>query len=454
MRDIHQWVYCVTDGFYTQLRLPLWVMNRELLKFKLKVGEREKLIVWASTQKPCVILDSHQAQNADYPNGFTYELVIGVGAFDELKSNADSFGKLKAFHHKHNDWLLGYLSYDLKNELEDVHSNNQDFHDVPHLHFFVPKTLITVIGNELTIQCIGNSPKVIFDEIIGTEIQINQLSTAINIQPRIHHAEYIRGVKSFLHHIQIGDIYEANYCQEFYAENVKTNPFELYQSLMKTSPTPFSAYCNFGNQYLMCASPERFIKKTGTHILSQPIKGTAKRSADSVEDAQLKEALYHSKKDRTENVMIVDLVRNDLSRTAAAQTVKVDELFGVYSFSNVHQMISSISCEMDPKHHFTDVIKNAFPMGSMTGAPKIMATNLIEQFEHTKRGIYSGSVGYITPNGDFDFNVVIRSLQYNMENKYLSYMVGGAITHNSIPEEEYLECEVKADAIMKVLRGE
>jgi para-aminobenzoate synthetase component 1 len=256
-----------------------------------------------------------------------------------------------------------------------------------------------------------------------------------------------------LHHIQIGDIYEANFCQEFYAEDIQIRPFELYKSLMDTSPTPFSAYYSFAKNQLMCASPERFIKKTGNKIISQPIKGTAKRSLNQEEDAYLKRQLYHSKKDRTENVMIVDLVRNDLSRTAKQKSVKVEELFGVYSFSNVHQMISTVTSEVAKEHHFTDVIKAAFPMGSMTGAPKIMATKLIEKFEHTKRGLYSGSVGYISPNGDFDFNVVIRSLQFNVENNYLSYMVGGAITHNSIPEEEFLECEVKADAIKKVLAG-
>ena len=428
-------------------------MQRQSSTFVFQQEHKAKLIQWASNQHPCVILDSHSTQNKDYPNGFTYNLIIGVGAVDELSSNENSFEKLKAFHQKHQDWLLGYLSYDLKNELEDVHSNNEDHHQVSNLQFFVPEIVITVLDEEMTIQTLNDSCDEVFDKIINTEIIENTISKAIDIKPRIHHAEYIRGVKSFLHHIQIGDIYEANYCQEFYAENVKTNPFELYQSLMNTSPTPFSAFCNFGEQYLMCASPERFIKKSGDIIISQPIKGTAKRSLDSTEDAELKANLYHSKKDRTENVMIVDLVRNDLSRTAKQKTVKVDELFGVYSFSNVHQMISTISCELDEKHHFTDVIKNAFPMGSMTGAPKIMATELIEKFEHTKRGMYSGSVGYITPEGDFDFNVVIRSLQYNAANQYLSYMVGGAITHNSVPEDEFAECEVKADAIKRVMRG-
>ncbi|UTW64845.1 anthranilate synthase component I family protein [bacterium SCSIO 12643] len=428
-------------------------MERISKEYVFKPSLKERLIQWASTHKPCAILDSHSTHNQDYPNGISYDLIIGVGAFDQLLSNENSFDKLKFFHEKHQDWLFGYLSYDLKNELENLSSKNEDHHRVPHLHFFVPEIVITIQGELLTISSLKENHEEILNQILETPINQQKDRAPIEIQSRIHHAEYIRGVKSLLHHIQIGDIYEANFCQEFYAENIQTNPFELYSALVQTSPTPFSTFYSFNHNYLMCASPERFIKKTGNQIISQPIKGTAKRSSDPVLDEHLKHQLYRSKKDRTENVMIVDLVRNDLSRTAKQQSVKVDELFGVYSFSNVHQMISTISSEMNSEYHFTDVIKNAFPMGSMTGAPKIMALDLIEKFEHTQRGIYSGSVGYITPEGDFDFNVVIRSLQYNELNNYLSYMVGGAITHNSIPEDEYQECEIKADAIKKVLAG-
>ncbi len=428
-------------------------MKRNIRKFSYSTDVKAKLIYWASQYDPCVILDSHSTENRDYPLGFKYELVLGVGKYDELSSNEDSFEKLKEFHSHERDWLLGYFSYDLKNELELVSSKNEDHHNLPNLYFFVPETVITVSNNEISIECLTQSPKDVWNEISTIQIHSDSTNDFVDMKPRMHHAEYIRGVKSLLHHIQIGDIYEANFCQEFYVENAEIEPFGLYQKLMQTSPTPFSAYCHFGSKYLMCASPERFMNKTGTKIISQPIKGTAKRSPNVEEDAQHKLDLFHSKKDRTENVMIVDLVRNDLSRTAKRESVKVEELFGVYSFSNVHQMISTILSELDSKHHFTEAIKNAFPMGSMTGAPKIMATELIDQFEHTKRGLYSGSVGYITPEGDFDFNVVIRSLQYNAENRYLSYMVGGAITHNSDPEEEYVECELKAEALKKVLGG-
>jgi para-aminobenzoate synthetase component 1 len=223
--------------------------------------------------------------------------------------------------------------------------------------------------------------------------------------------------------------------------------------LLQKSPTPFASYFKYDHQYLLCASPERFIKKSGDKLFSQPIKGTIKRGVDEAEDAQLKNELLHSEKELAENLMIVDLVRNDLARSSKTGSVNVDELFGIYSFKQVHQMISTVSSIIKNDTHIIDAIKHAFPMGSMTGAPKIMAMELIEKYETTKRGLYSGAIGYIAPNGDFDFNVVIRSLQYNAATKYLSYEVGSAITFDSIAEQEHDECLLKAKAIMDVLGG-
>ncbi|MGM0572458.1 MAG: chorismate-binding protein, partial [Bacteroidota bacterium] len=167
----------------------------------------------------------------------------------------------------------------------------------------------------------------------------------------------------------------------------------------------------------------------------------------------LRKTLAADPKERSENVMIVDLVRNDLSRTAQKDSVKVEELFGVYAFQQVHQMISTVTSRLDPGVHYLDAIKKAFPMGSMTGAPKYRAMQLIDHYEDSCRGIYSGSVGYISPEKDFDFNVVIRSIVYNQINKYLSYTAGGAITAASIPEKEYEECLLKAKAMEKALQG-
>ena len=228
----------------------------------------------------------------------------------------------------------------------------------------------------------------------------------------------------------------------------------LFQKLYQISQAPFSCYFRIKDLYIMSASPERFLKRMGDKIISQPIKGTSKRGDNPSEDDQLKKQLYESNKERTENVMVVDLVRNDLSKTAAKSSVNVEELFGVYSFKQVHQMISTISSRIKKGIHSLDVIKGAFPMGSMTGMPKISAMELIEKYETTKRGVYSGSIGYFTPEGDFDFNVVIRSILYNSRRKYASFMVGGAITFNSDPELEYEECLLKAKALFKVLEDD
>jgi para-aminobenzoate synthetase component 1 len=245
-----------------------------------------------------------------------------------------------------------------------------------------------------------------------------------------------------------------NYCIEFYAQKLNVSPIDLYEKLNEVSPTPFSAFLKYHDKSLICASPERYLKKEGTRLISQPIKGTSPRGSNPFIDKANMEYLKTSEKERSENIMITDLVRNDLSRVAKKGKVKVEELCGVYSFRQVHQMISTISAEMDERYSWVDAIKATFPMGSMTGAPKLSAMKLIEKYEVTKRGLYSGSVGYVTPEGDFDFNVVIRSMLYNQKKGYLSFMVGGAITALAEPEKEYEECLIKASAIMKVLNAE
>jgi para-aminobenzoate synthetase component 1 len=205
------------------------------------------------------------------------------------------------------------------------------------------------------------------------------------------------------------------------------------------------------NQYIISASPERFLAKRGRQLISQPIKGTAKRSANLAEDEQLKLSLKNHPKEQQENVMIVDLVRNDLTRSAVAGTVKVEELFGIYSFEQVHQMISTVTCLKADDVSDVEAIRNTFPMGSMTGAPKVNAMRLMEKYERSKRGVYSGAVGYFSPDGDFDFNVIIRTILYNAATQYLSFQVGSAITHSADAENEYQECLLKAKAILEVL---
>ena len=256
-----------------------------------------------------------------------------------------------------------------------------------------------------------------------------------------------------LRHIERGDIYEANFCQEFFSENTKIDPLKSYLHLNEISKPPFATFLKFDKHYVLSASPERYLKKTGERIVSQPIKGTAKRLEDPSEDKKMVEKLSLDPKERSENIMITDLVRNDLSKIAEKGSVKVEELCKIYSFEQVHQMISTISCTVSADLSPVKIIKNTFPMGSMTGAPKISAMKIIEELEDAKRGLYSGAVGYFEPNGDFDFNVIIRSILYNEDLNYVSYSVGGAITVKSIPENEYEECLIKAKAMREVLES-
>jgi para-aminobenzoate synthetase component 1 len=254
--------------------------------------------------------------------------------------------------------------------------------------------------------------------------------------------------------IRRGNCYEITFCQEFFAENVFADPLQLYVALSSISPNPFAAFYKIKRKYLCCASPERYLKKEGNKIISQPIKGTRPRNPeDGAQDRLYLEELVSSTKERSENVMIVDLVRNDLSRICKEGSVVVEELYGVYPFPQVHQMISTITGTLPDDTHCVEALRTTFPMGSMTGAPKKRVMQLIEQYEKSKRGLFSGTVGYITPEADFDFNVVIRSMLYNQETNYLSYQVGSAITFYSEPEKEYEECLLKAAAINEVLSG-
>ena len=291
--------------------------------------------------------------------------------------------------------------------------------------------------------------KEIFNEILNIPCQASVPRPPYPIDCRVLKEEYIRTVNKLKQHIQRGDVYEINYCMEFFSEEIGIDPVGVFMKLNESSQTPFSAFYRMEDKFLLCTSPERFLKKSERKIISQPIKGTAKRGGTVPEDAEIKKNLSQNEKEKSENVMIVDLVRNDLSKTCT--NVSVDELFGVYTFKQWHQMISTVSGEIKDNIHFTDVIKNAFPMGSMTGAPKVRAMELIERYEKTKRGLYSGSVGYISPSGDFDFNVVIRSILYNSSSKYLSFQVGSAITANAVAENEYEECLLKAKGMFEAL---
>ncbi|WJJ95191.1 aminodeoxychorismate synthase component I [Algibacter luteus] len=419
---------------------------------------KKQLLDWAQQFEEVVWLESNPENNKEHQKHYNYDAVLAVDAFTSIKTDfTDGFEKLKEYQNYSKDWIFGYLSYDLKNDVENLISQNFDGLGFPDLCFFQPKKLFLIKGNQVEIQYLN----VVSDEIEDDLFDIKNKSEAargtvfsdIKIKLRTHKDEYFDKVTTMLEHIHRGDIYEANFCQEFYAENTQINPLETYQKLNNISKSPFATFLKLEDKFVLSASPERYLKKNDTTVISQPIKGTAKRALNPLEDVVLKTNLSKDSKERSENVMIVDLVRNDLSKTATKGSVKVEELCGIYSFNQVHHMISTVVSSVNEQTNPIDILKSTFPMGSMTGAPKISAMKIIEQLEKTKRGIYSGAIGYFTPKGDFDFNVVIRSILYNASTRYVSYSVGGAITSKSDPLKEYEECLVKAKAMREVLEN-
>ncbi len=415
---------------------------------------KPKILKWAQQYEEIVWLDGN-----DYPlkeQGF--RAVLAVDAFTALRTDASNgFDKLREYQTTTKDWVFGYLTYDLKNDVENLQSLNSDGLDFPDLYFFQPKKVFLFYEDQVEIQylnMVADELETDWKSILTRTSEENKLQpNELKIQSRTSNESYIQKANKVLEHIKKGDIYEVNLCQEFYSEATTIDPFSTFHHLNKISKPPFSAFLRLNEFFALSASPERYINRKGTRVISQPIKGTAKRSNNKEEDVLLAKQLQNDPKERSENIMITDLVRNDLSRIAEKGSVTVEELCGVYSFEQVHQLISTISCEVSPNFPSVEILRNTFPMGSMTGAPKVSAMKIIEEVEDAKRGLYSGAIGYFSPNDDFDFNVVIRSILYNSSKNYISFSVGGAITINSVPEKEYEECMLKAKAMRQVLEG-
>lgn len=383
----------------------------------------------------------------DNSNGFEHTLAIG--GKNELEVNNYSFQNLKEFSKSTKSTIFGMFSYDLKNENENLKSENTAYIKTPRLYFFEPEIIIEIIGESICISAVD--PDNVFT-LINAISHLNTKSSKINYKARTTREEYITNFNSIKSHLIEGDIYELNYCIDFYNDTLADfDPIHSYFELAKKNPSPFSSLFKNRGTYVISSSPERYLKRNNTKVISQPMKGTIKRSDNHEEDLALKKELLNSDKEKSENLMIVDLVRHDLSKHAVKGSVNVDELFGLYTFPKVHQLISTVSISVDEKTSSIDIIKNSFPMGSMTGAPKIKAMELIDKYENFQRGIFSGSIGYIKPNGDFDLNVLIRTLVYDKTNAHLSFSAGSAITYDSNAESEYEECLLKATTLITSL---
>jgi para-aminobenzoate synthetase component 1 len=411
-----------------------------------------KLLAWSSGYQQVMYLDNNEHKNIVYHR---YESVLGVG-FTSNEKDKVIFSDLDQINNYVKDleskkWLLGYISYDFKNEIYGLSSNNQNYIGLPLINFFAAEHLVIIHEDFKTIEILSDKADNIWIELLEKDFYELSQNKSFDLTPRFSRDEYIHTVENIKTRIVDGDVYEINFCQEFYNENVHIDPLSVFLRLNKINPAPYASFYRFGDHYLMCSSPERFIFKEGNKIVSEPIKGTTRRGVDQDEDEILKYYLANSEKEKAENVMIVDLVRNDFSKCSKVGSVKVEELFGIYSFTHVHQMISRITAELDEHVKFKEIMESTFPMGSMTGAPKLMSMMIIDQIEKNQRGLFSGSVGYINSNGDFDFNVVIRSILYNKKTNYLSVQVGSAIVFDSDAEKEYEECLLKARAMKMAL---
>lgn len=398
-----------------------------------------KMLSWVNRFNIFSFLDNNSVGTA----AINFNCMLAVGAKRSITlHHADLFSSLKTFHQTQPSWLFGHFNYPQTKKVTD---------GFPDAFFFEPETIIILNNNSVSISSASISPDKIVEEIQSQQNSITTAVAKVNAQPDISKEEYLAAIRNIKQHIQRGDCYELNFCQSFTDKNATIHPLDVYLALRQLSPNPFSAFYRVHDNYCLCASPERFLQKKGNSLLSQPIKGTAPRfvSDKEADDNSLKQ-LMESEKERSENIMTVDLVRNDLSKIAVRGSVNVSALCEIHRFPQVFQMISSVACEVDDDTHWTDIIDACFPMGSMTGAPKTKVMDLINQYERTPRGLFSGSIGYVTPDGNFDFNVVIRSIFYQAKTHLLSYYAGGGITINSDPEAEYEETLLKLSAIQSL----
>lgn len=408
----------------------------------------------AALQKdgPVVVLDSylstHPAAESTWLAASPQRIVTADGSSITEIRNGRTFQESRNpwdfLHHlleQTSSWWFGYLGYDLKNYTEQLQSNNEKLFNLPDFFLMEPGLLLQWPAG-------AAEPNVIKDELPHISTAENDSKFLVGEPiPGIEKSQYMQHIQDIQRLIREGSFYEMNYSYPL-SGSFEGNPLALYKAMMMSGPVPFGAYLSLNDTAVCCASPERFLAKDESRVWSQPIKGTAGRSADTAVDNQFKQELRSSTKDQAENLMIVDLVRNDLNRVARKGTVRVPSLYEIQTFESVHQMVSTVECSVEKDTNPADIIKACFPMGSMTGAPKISVMQTIENLEVYRRGIYSGAIGYITPDRNFDFNVVIRSAI--VQNNTYTYPVGGAITSDSDPEKEWEETIVKARALTHI----
>ncbi len=419
---------------------------------------KEQMLNWGDRFNICCFMDNHSYAGAHH----RYECLLAAGAWKWVRlPSGNAFERLQAFATHAGDWLFGHFGFGLHAELFSLSPGLPDPAGFPDAYFFVPEHLVLLTESSVRISSYSLAPEQVLRNIL--QMPVGKPATAVKpaghgsrssppLVPRLSRAEYIAIVEKLQAHIHRGDCYEINFCQEFAASDCAIHPPAVFLELGRVSPNPFAVYYKLNDSYLLCASPERYIRLEGGRIWSQPIKGTSPRYiSDGARDAASAETLVRSEKERAENVMVVDLVRNDLSRVCVPGSVEAEEICGVYPFPQVFQMISTVTGLLQEGKNWVDAVAASFPMGSMTGAPKKKVLELIRRYETGGRGLFSGAVGYVDPAGNADFNVVIRSVLYDAARLQLSCCVGSGITWYADPAAEYEECLHKVSAILQVL---
>lgn len=373
--------------------------------------------------------------------------VLGIGVLDTYEG--PTFGHSGRVQ----DWIFGHLCYDLKNELEQLEPRLLPAEDFPLSQWFVPRWVIEWRGTELLLHVHPNDEAegVRLVEALCAERPRTSVATPAVWVEQTTREDYLKRAEVLLDHIQRGDIYEVNYCTERRAQLPGWDPYAAFQQLLQRSDAPFAAFHRLGDHFALCASPERFLSFQDDRIVGQPMKGTRPRSTDVDKDRRFALDLASDDKERSENIMALDVMRNDLSRVAASGSVLVEELCGVHAYEHVYQMVSTVSARLREGLSPFDAVLAAFPMASMTGAPKLRAMQLIDAAEERARGLFSGTLGFFAPDGSGDLNVVIRTVLYDAATGQASLTTGSALTATCDPEREWEECALKARSVIEAL---
>ncbi len=354
--------------------------------------------------------------------------------------------------HVANEWYFGHLLYDLKDRLEPALSTEKPPLKLDLEKWSVPRWVIEWKGDERMLHAFSNDldeGRRFCDRLFSDPS--NDRRSKLEWREGIGREDYLLHAQRLMDHIQRGDIYEVNFCTERTAKAEYFDPYCAFARLLEHSDARFAAFHRLGDRFALCASPERFLAFDRELVTAQPMKGTRPRSNDPIEDLRLANELAADRKERSENIMALDVMRHDLSKIAASGTVKVKELCAVQQHRNVHQMISTVTAAMRPEVTPIDVVHACFPMASMTGAPKFRAMQLIDDAESARRGLFSGSLGFFAPDGSADLNVVIRTIFHDATAGECSLFTGSALTAQCDPQKEWEECELKARSVINAL---